>query len=247
MSVSTLFLRPRSAVPCGIKQIVEREGDYRREPHVPRFGSIGNVALLRGLPVLRIARLTRSLLFLASVLLVACAPRAAPLIATPTIALAPSRAPAPTLAVSAGREEARVPFPPPASCRAVTMDHAEQRRTFPAYWYDGNGIALGNATAVFYQHDNKVMWQVQGDATPVISGERIDGTAAPMAVQNLGLTPSGFISGVVFPTTGCWHIHATAGAYRLDADFYVYPSGCLPATMRDPGATIAPCTPPTGP
>jgi hypothetical protein len=202
--------------------------------------------------MLPIARFIRSLLSLTALLLVSCtlgngAPSTTPSIATPTIAPAPSSAPTRAPAPSVTREEGRVPFPPPASCMAVTMDHAEQRRTFPAYWYDGDGIALGNATAVFYQHDNKVMWQVQDDARPTIVGERIDGSAPPMEVQNLGLTPSGFISGVVFPTTGCWHIRATAATYNLDAHFYVYPSGCLPANMRDPGATVTPCAPPAMP
>jgi len=148
--------------------------------------------------------------------------------------------------VSAVREESRVPFPAPASCAAAAMRGPEKRRDFPAYWYDGNGIAVGNATAVFYAHGNKVMWQVQDDARLTITGERIDAAAPPMMVQNLGLTSGGYISGVVFALPGCWHLRAIAGSETLDADFYVYPSGCIPFNMRDPTtiATPTPCVAP---
>lgn len=148
--------------------------------------------------------------------------------------------------VSAVREESRVPFPAPASCAAAAMRGPEKRRDFPAYWYDGNGIAVGNATAVFYAHGNKVMWQVQDDARLTITGERIDAAAPPMMVQNLGLTSGGYISGVVFALPGCWHLRAVAGTETLDAIFYVYPSGCIPSNMRDPmpGATPTPCVAP---
>ncbi len=148
--------------------------------------------------------------------------------------------------VSAVREESRVPFPAPASCVAAAMRGPEKRRDFPAYWYDGNGIAVGNATAVFYAHGNKAMWQVQDDARLTITGERIDAAAPPMMVQNLGLTSGGYISGVVFALTGCWHLRAIAGSETLDADFYVYPSGCIPFNMRDPTtiATPTPCVAP---
>jgi hypothetical protein len=177
---------------------------------------------------------------------------------TPTIAAATLATVAPTSTLDATafaatgatavREEGRVPFPPPTSCTAVAMRGPEKRRDFPAYWYDGNGIAVGNATAVFYAHDNKVMWQVRDDARPTITGERIDAAAPPMTVQNLGLTSGGYISGVVFAQSGCWHLRAVAGTETLDASFYVYPSGCIPANMRDPttGATPTPCVaPPT--
>jgi len=200
--------------------------------------------------------ISRSVLLLATTLLVACSQATAPTRAslspaTPTAApqQSPTTVSTPTVApvLSAARDESRIPFPPPASCRAAAMNHGEVRRNFPAYWYDGDGIALGNATAVFYQHDNKVMWQVTGDARPTITGERVDGAAPPMEVQNLGLTPSGFISGVVFPAPGCWHLRATAAPYDLDATFYVYPSGCIPATMRDPSEAITPCVAPNTP
>lgn len=126
------------------------------------------------------------------------------------------------------------------SCAAVAMRGPEKRRDFPAYWYDGNGIAVGNATAVFYASDNKVMWQTHDDARPTITGERIDASAPPMTVRNLGLTSGGYISGVEFASPGCWHVQAVAGTETLDAKFYIYPSGCIPSNMRDPGASAVP-------
>lgn len=197
--------------------------------------------------MLRITSFACLVVFFPAILLVACTARSVPRTVAPTPIPITGTTPTVAPVLSAARDESRIPFPPPVSCRAVTMNHAEVRRHFPAYWYDGNGIALGNATAVFYQHDNKVMWQVTGDARPTIIGERIDGTASPMEIQNLGLTQSGFISGVVFPAPGCWHLRATAAPYDLDATFYVYPSGCIPATMRDPSGTITPCVPPNIP
>jgi len=166
----------------------------------------------------------------------------ATMIPTPTLDAADSAA----TRTAAIREEGLVPFPAPASCAAVALHGPEKRRDFPAYWYDGNGIALGDATAVFYAGGNKVMWQVRDDARPTITGERIDASAPPMMVQNLGLTSGGSISGVEFALSGCWHIRAVAGTETLDAIFFVYPSGCIPSTMRDPNprATPAPCIAP---
>lgn len=185
------------------------------------------------------------------VMLCACSGATVPPIATTIPAPPASVATAkmePTAAaqtsVAVQQEFARVPFPPPASCATLASPRSELRRNFPAFWYDGNGIGVGNATAAFYEGDNKVMWQTVDNTSPTITGERLDAIAPPMRVENLNNSSGGYISGVVFPTAGCWHVSATANQSTFDARVYVYPGGCVPAILRDPRSTPAPCITP---
>lgn len=153
--------------------------------------------------------------------------------------------PVPSPAVSA-------PYPIPASCAAAPMGRFERRRGYPAFWLDGASLAAGNAAAFFFAGGQKIQWQPATEYTGalpplLLTGERLDGLASPPAVRGAVPLHAAYSTDTYFPAAGCWHIHASAGAESLDAVVYVYPEGCLPAAMRDPSATIAPCVPPPAP
>lgn len=144
------------------------------------------------------------------------------------------------------------PYPVPASCAVSSATVQERRRTFPAFWLDGDYLAAGNPLGNYYAGENKVQWQprqmgpyTQNDAI-TFSGVRLDDAAPPAALRNPYNIGIGYSSLVYFPTPGCWRIRAAVGAQSLDATVYVFEAACSPARL--PGATVAPCGgPPAAP
>jgi hypothetical protein len=125
------------------------------------------------------------------------------------------------------------PYPVPASCPATPWVGREVRWTFPAWWLDGRGIAVGTPIGILYAGGNKLFWHLSPDDPFRFSSERLDGPAPPAELFYSGYGPSG----LHFPTAGCWRIRAEGpDNQRLDAVVYVYPWGCRPENERgDPG------------
>ena len=135
----------------------------------------------------------------------------------------------------------------PTSCAVTPMVGNERRRGgFPAWWLDGSGIAAGNPVGVLFVGGNKIQWQLEEPGTPTISGERLDTNSSALEVDVNMIGPYTHSSILLFPTPGCWRLHAEAGAQSLEAIVYVYPESCRPKGMRtkqiDP--QDVPCRPP---
>jgi hypothetical protein len=128
----------------------------------------------------------------------------------------------------------------PASCAVTPMVGQERRRTFPAWWLDGDGMAAGTPIGVLFEGENKIQWQLEHPGTLVISGKRLDGQEPPLEAENIipiSVNPATFelatySSNIIFSTPGCWGFHAEAGSQSLDAIVYVYPYSCRPPNMR---------------
>lgn len=68
----------------------------------------------------------------------------------------------------------------------------------------------------FRQGDNKVMWVRPAGAQLIVTGQRLDASAAPLSAQIPCCYPSTFqASGLTFPTPGCWQVTAKAGTKEL--------------------------------
>jgi hypothetical protein len=118
----------------------------------------------------------------------------------------------------------------------------EVRWTFPAWWLDGRGIAVGTPVGALFAGRNKLMWQLFPNDPFRFSSARLDGPAPPAELFLTGFGPSG----LVFPVAGCWRLRAEApGDRTLEAIVYVYPWGCRPQGMQgDPPPSPEPCDPP---
>jgi hypothetical protein len=62
----------------------------------------------------------------------------------------------------------------------------------------------------------KVMWIRPQGTKLEVTGRRLDAEAPPMQARLPCCYPGGFqVSGLSFPTEGCWEISAKAGAHEL--------------------------------
>jgi hypothetical protein len=63
---------------------------------------------------------------------------------------------------------------------------------------------------------NKVMW-IRPQGTQLrVKGRRLDANSAPLKARVPCCYPTGFqVTGLIFPTIGCWQVTATAGASTL--------------------------------
>ncbi len=151
----------------------------------------------------------------------------------------------PASATPAMRREA-LPYPIPSSCPVTPLVGPDRRRSFPAWWLDGEGIWAGTPIGVLYEGYNKIQWQYEPPGNLEVTGGRLDGPAPPLRVDLAGIGVGTYSSATTFPAPGCWRIAATAGDHRFEATVYVFPSGCRPAGLREPNppATPTPCTAP---
>jgi len=64
----------------------------------------------------------------------------------------------------------------------------------------------------------KIGWWRGEEGTLGVEGERIDASAPPLrTIVPAGYGASGFVpSGLMFPTTGCWHFTGSVGDARLE-------------------------------
>lgn len=63
---------------------------------------------------------------------------------------------------------------------------------------------------------NKVIWIRPAGTELEIEGRRIDGDSPPLRAEIPCCYPTGFqVTGLYFPTGGCWEVTATAGDRRL--------------------------------
>jgi len=157
--------------------------------------------------------------------------------------LSPS-APAPTSAGSAlATPYAGIasPYPVPTTCPVAPWTTTERRRTFPAFWLDGDGLAAGDPLGpLLFEGWQKIQWQAEeaGAGTLQVTGQRLDGPAPSIKAQNIyEVAPATWSTGTVVPAPGCWRLQATAGVHHLDAIVYAYPAACRPANLQDPALT----------
>lgn len=141
------------------------------------------------------------------------------------------------------------PYPPPGSCAVAPWSGHERRRTFPAFWLDGDGLAAGNPVgALLYEGGQKIQWQAApgGGETIAIDGARQDAPAPPATARAVPLDAGVWSSETTFPAPGCWRLRATDQLHRLDLVVYVYPAACRPAALRDvaPTPSRGDCLPP---
>lgn len=143
-------------------------------------------------------------------------------------------------------------YPVPATCAAAPWSGWEQRRTFPASWLDGAGLAAGNPLGAYLfegGRGQKIQWQAEpgGNNTLVLAGARLDGPAPapPQLVSQYVIGVGTWSTTTAFPAPGCWRIEATDGVHTLAAIVYVYPRACTPSAIRDPREVVTgPCAPP---
>jgi hypothetical protein len=78
-------------------------------------------------------------------------------------------------------------------------------------WADwGPGWAAGKSAT------NKVIWLRPAQTDLVLSGQRLDGESLPMEASIPCCYNTGFqVTGLYFPTGGCWEVTATAGESQL--------------------------------
>ena len=63
---------------------------------------------------------------------------------------------------------------------------------------------------------NKVMWIRPQGTQLTVTGRRIDGEAPPLRARVPCCYPSGFqVTGLIFPTEGCWEVSAKSGTSEL--------------------------------
>jgi hypothetical protein len=144
-------------------------------------------------------------------------------------------------------------YPAPASCATSPLVGPEERKRFPAWWLDGQGIAAGTPIGALFEGGNKIQWHLNTVAALTATGERLDASAPPLKlehVEGIGTmiddADSRYSSEVYFPAPGCWRIEAEAGQQTLEATVYVYPLACKPPNMRGPNeaAPAGACVPP---
>jgi len=64
--------------------------------------------------------------------------------------------------------------------------------------------------------NHKVIWIRPAGTELKISGERLDGSSAPLDARIPCCYPTGFqVSAITFPTTGCWKVTAKAGDHEI--------------------------------
>lgn len=80
-----------------------------------------------------------------------------------------------------------------------------------ANWYGEAGYPLRTG-----EEGNKVGWFRPAGAELIITGQRLDGEAAPLEAEIPCCYPTRFqASGVYFPTEGCWEVNAKAAESEL--------------------------------
>lgn len=143
-------------------------------------------------------------------------------------------------------------YPIPASCPTTSFVGPEERRSFPAWWLDGDDIAAGTPLGVLFQGWNKIQWQLSDAAPLMITGQRLHGPVQALKVDLLSGIGNGttaddlYSSGTVFPAAGCWKLRADAEQQHLEATVYIYPFACKPLNLRERDEPNIPvnCTPP---
>ena len=99
----------------------------------------------------------------------------------------------------------------------------------PWYVNDGRTIWAGWDAGRWHAGRNKALWIRPAGAQLKIDGERIDGAAPPLGTTIRCCYPTGFqATALIFPTGGCWRVHATAGDQELTFVTSVSPTPSRP-------------------
>jgi hypothetical protein len=71
-------------------------------------------------------------------------------------------------------------------------------------------------SGVWHTGDEKVIWIRPAGTELRVSGQRLDAEASPLVAEIPCCYPTGFqVTGLYFPTEGCWEVSATAGDHEL--------------------------------
>ena len=97
-------------------------------------------------------------------------------------------------------------------------------------------------SGVWHTGGVKAIWIRPAGTDLRISGQRLDGDAEPLVVEQPCCYPTGFqVNGLVFPTAGCWEVSARAGDHELR--FIIEVQAAQPQTDAGQNMGIDPASP----
>jgi hypothetical protein len=155
-----------------------------------------------------------ALICLAAILLSSCAPLTTTA-ADPAIATQPTAAPAATVET---RSAGDCPVTPPIKDQPPDDPNADSFGL--AYWYINADRTLWAGPLPEGQSwragDEKVIWIRPQGTQLVITGHRLDAEVPPLHADIPCCYNTGFqVTGLIFPTEGCWEVSAKAGDNKL--------------------------------
>ncbi len=132
-------------------------------------------------------------------------------------------------------------YPLPATCSVTPLTGPQQGHWgYVARWWAGTGLTASAPPGPLYQNVGyDFRWELQARAPLALSGHSLDQPDQSIGLEtdlNQSLSVV-YPTEIVFPSPGCWMLHAQAGEQTLDVTVYVYPYDCLPADRRPPGST----------
>ncbi len=122
------------------------------------------------------------------------------------------------------------------------------------YWYGTNNLYTGLPLDGVWAGSMKVFWWSRNygwAAEPIpalnITGERLDRTAPALTVDQATNGAGGMLTGISFPTTGCWRISGTYQSHTLSFVVWVNDLSSVQFTQApNPTATTTPAPGPDG-
>jgi hypothetical protein len=148
------------------------------------------------------------------------------------------------------QRNARVPYPPPASCATTPIGEprlvgSANAQNLLEYTIAGDGISLRGDPGLLFEGVNELRWAPDPWSEVQVSGVAVDDPAQTLRsdmMQSVDAVGEFWRADILFPVPGCWQLHAVAGTHSLDVTVYVYPTACRPTTD---GATQSDaCRPP---
>src|SRR5262249_26962822 len=100
----------------------------------------------------------------------------------------------------------------------ATAPHEDGVDPINADWYMNADHTVWAAASHLYagKDGNKVAWIRPARVRLVITGRRLDGPPAPLQADTLGVYDTQFqVSGMTFPSAGCWEVIGKAGDKEL--------------------------------
>jgi hypothetical protein len=143
----------------------------------------------------------------------------------------------PFMVAQIAQRNARVPYPPPASC--ATTPVGEPRLLGSAnglsveYTIAGDGLSLRGDPGLLFEGVNELRWAPDPWSAVQVSGAALDNPAQTLRsdmMQSVDAVGEFWRADTLFAVPGCWQLHAVAGDHTLDVTVYVYPAACRPTT-----------------
>ena len=131
-------------------------------------------------------------------------------------------------------------YPVPSSCHVTPLSAPQDGHWgYEARWWIGNGVMASSPDdTVFQKVGYDFRWELQTREPLTVTGNSADQPTQSIGLEtdlSQSLSPV-YPTEIIFPTAGCWILHADAGAQSLDVTLYVYPYDCLPPNRRPPGS-----------